>query len=185
MRFTDEELSVIKSAFATSDVDNDDMARALRKAMLQMPLDPIDQAMLRQIREQKDLVAVIKKTFLPKLDPNAPFHQILDLWMTVTQEFKDKSPEQALPYVKAREKLIEYLEQQLKFIEKETVGEIEFSSLCKITGKKPEKIFADLWMRSTLISHVETQLSQLVILGGKKGETVEQTLERLQKDSTR
>lgn len=184
MRFSDSELEIIKQSFAGSD-ENNDLPIALRKLMLQMPLDPIDEAVIRSVKENRELLSVLRKTFLPTLDPKAPLHQILDLWMTVTTEFKDKTPDQAIYYVKARKTLIEYLDQQLSFLETGKEGDMKFSSLIELTKKSPETVFSNLWARSTLLSHIETQLAQLVVLGGKKEETLEDTLKRLERDSSK
>ena len=76
MRFSDEELTLIKSIFA----ENDEVLLALRKHFLQMPLDVIDQSILEKIKSDTRVLSVVRKTFLPALEPNAPIYQIVDLW---------------------------------------------------------------------------------------------------------
>ena len=186
MRFTQAELEIIKSAFAVSENDNDDLARALRKSMLQFQLDPIDESILTSIRERKELLTVIRKTFLPTLDANAPFSQLVDLWMTVN--VTDKTPEIAITHIKARATLIEYISQQLNFIETGEVGTIKLAKLVEFknfVGKTAEKCYADLLARNTAITHTDQQISQLVLLAGLKDETTEETIARLAKDSTK
>ena len=106
MRYTNEELRLIKNTFS----ENDDLLKRIRKVMLQMPLDAVDLSALELIKK-KEVLAVLRKTFLPTLDADAPINQQLDLWMTV--QIIDKTPDEASPHIQARKKLIDYLDQQL------------------------------------------------------------------------
>jgi len=181
MRYSDTELGLIKTTFA----DNEDMIKALRKVFMQVPLDLIDKSIVEQIKGNRDLLEVIKKTFLPQIDINAPLHQMVDLWMTI--DLKDKNLEQAGINIASRELLIEYLGEQIRFIEKGTKPKISFSSFIPkdfVLARATEAVI-NLNVRNTVISHVEQMLLQLNVLAGRKEETVEQTRERLQKDSTR
>ena len=179
MRYTDSELAIIKNTFA----DNEEALMAIRKVFLQLPLDPIDKSFIDSIKDKKDLLAVLQKTFLPKLDGNAPIHQTIDLWMTI--DLKDKTPDMLALEVKARGNLIDYLEQCLDVLAgKQKGGGIVFSSLTDF-NKNPEQIYIDLLMRNTLIGHTEMQLNQLLVLAGRKEESVEGTKIRLAKDSAK
>jgi len=55
----------------------------------------------------------------------------------------------------------------------------------KIEDMTPEQALINLKARNTLISHIEMCLQQLNILAGIKTESVEQTKERLKKDSSK
>lgn len=178
MRFTDTELQLIKNTFA----DNEDLTRAIRKTFLQMALDPIDQTALKGYKG-KEIKSLMRKVFLPSLDPNAPPHQLLDLWMTLS--VKDKTPEQALPDILAREKLIAYIDQQLKDLDGDGMVKIIFLDLTNFEDKSPLECFIDLTVRNTLIAHVEMMLTQLVTLAGQTNESVEETKKRLQMDSAK
>jgi len=84
------------------------------------------------------LLKVLRKVFLPEIDPNAPIGQTIDLWMTLKTD--DASPDQLVINLKAR---------------------------------------------NLLITHIEQQLMQLKFLAGKKDETVEETKNRLSKNSSK
>ncbi len=176
MRFDDTELEVIKATFA----DNYDALVAIRKVMLQMPLNQTDIQKVKTF--SKTSLMVIRKAFLPTLDGDAPVQQLIDLWMTI--KLDDKSPEEALPHLKARELLIEYLDQQLKVLEGGKTETIKFSSLNSLKGT-PEKIYSNLIARNTIVSHTEMQLFQFQILAGQTSESVEETKERLTRDSSK
>lgn len=180
MRYTDKELQLIKSTFA----ENDELLKIIRKVMLQIPLDSVDLSRLELVKKP-EVLAVLRKTFLPTIDPDAPLNQVIDLWMTI--QIADKTPDEALPHFKARKKLIEYLDQQLRFLEEDRDITIKFSELINLDRLKKETpdVYSNIVARNTIISHTEMQLGMLKILGGLKDETLEETQERLRKDSTK
>lgn len=55
----------------------------------------------------------------------------------------------------------------------------------KVEDLNPEDALINLKARNTLISHLEQCLLQLSLLAGQKDESVEDTLSRLKKDSTK
>lgn len=180
MRFNDAELSLIKNTFA----ENYDLLMAMRKVFLQMPLDIIDKDILSVFRS-KELLAVVRKAWLPELDAHAPLHQLIDLLMTV--EIREKTPQEAYPQIVARKLVIKYLEQQFAVLESlDTVGiTLVLDSFTDIQGKTPDEVFTQFTARNTIIGHTEMQLDQLRVLAGTKDETVEQTQKRLQQNSSK
>lgn len=180
MRYSDEELSLMKNTFA----DNDELLKAIRKVFLQLPLSVVDQAMLLTLRNQTEVLSLLRKTFLPEIDGDAPFHQIVDLWMTV--EIKGKTPDEAYLELWARQKLVDYLEQQLAVLGGSTDQNIKFSDCLKQKkGQTKEETYVNMLMRNTLIYHTEQQLNQFSVLAGMKTESVEDTKKRLLQDSSK
>ena len=100
MRYTPNELGLIKSTFA----ENEDALIALRKKLLGVKLSEVETNLTTY---NDEVMAVLSKTFNPQIDPEAPIHQVIDLWMTV--DIKEKTPEQARINFKAREIVLEYL----------------------------------------------------------------------------
>lgn len=69
-------------------------------------------ATLRGVFKNNDaLLKVLRKVFLPEIDPAAPIGQIVDLWMTV--DIRNMMPEQAMVTLTARNQVIAHIEQQL------------------------------------------------------------------------
>jgi len=62
-------------------------------------------------KDNERLLKLLRKVFLPEIDPDAPIGQVIDLWMTVKVD--DLTPEQALINIKARNTLISHVDQQL------------------------------------------------------------------------
>ena len=171
MRYSEQELGLIKSIFA----ENDTALIALRKKMLGVELSETEKELTNY---SEDTLKLLGKTFNPQIDPEAPIHQIIDLWMTV--DVKDKTPEQARINLKARKVVLEYIEKRL-------AGKKTFSldSLIYSDKNDDETNLVNMTARNTILGHIEQQLQQLSILAGQKDETVEDLMERLSKDSSK
>lgn len=181
MRFTDADLSLMKNTFA----ENEELLQALRKIMLQMDMSEADEKIVKgTFKGKKELISLMRKLFLPTLDPEAPRHQLIDLWMSV--DIKEKPVDELMPVFQARKLLIDLINQQLEVLEGNVPTDaINISELTNIDGMDAEGFYVNLMARNSLITHVEQMLHQLEILSGQKDETPEQTVERLQKDSSR
>ena len=182
MRYTDEELMLIKSSFA----ENDKIIVALRKFFLQIPLSEADDIELMKIKNSPEALTIISKTFLPELDGDAPLNQVIDLWMTL--KIDDKFPEIAHPHILSRGLLISYFKQQIGLLKDEKIDDInliKFDELLPDQNEMVEQLYVNLLTRNTIITHTEQQLYQLSMLGGLKSETPEETIKRLAQDSSK
>lgn len=184
MRFSDAELSLIKNTFA----ENDALLESIRKVFLQMEITKSDTEILKVFKGKNELISLMSKLFNPKLDPKAPRHQLIDLWMSI--DMKDKDVRDLMPVFEARQLLIDLLEQQLKSLEGIASGlkvkeKIQLSKLTNIKDKSASEVYTNIVARNTLITHIEAQLTQLDVLAGQRAETVEQTLQKLAKNSSK
>lgn len=180
MRYSDSELSVIKTTF----VENDELLKAIRKFFLQLDMTVAEKGMIKEIKNKPELLAVLRKSFLPTIDGDAPFQQVVDLFMTL--KIDDKDPEQALVHIMSRKLLIDYLEQQLRELETgKSIGGIIFEDLTSFDKKDTTESYVNLLTRNTIIGHTEMQLNQFIVLAGQTDETVEQTKDRLFKNSAK
>ncbi len=81
----------------------------------QMRITPVELSILKNtFRGNEELVRLMRKIFLPELDPYVPLNQNIDLWMTV--KIEDMTPEEAIINLKARNTLISHIEQRLQQI---------------------------------------------------------------------
>ena len=65
LRYSTEELDLIKSVFA----DNDNALKALQKVILQLPLNVVELATLEGWKGNKPLKNLLRKCFLPQTFP--------------------------------------------------------------------------------------------------------------------
>lgn len=179
MRFSDAELELIKRIFA----ENDALIIQLRKKFLQFPLSEAEKDNLAKTFPQgSEAQKVLFKFFNPKLDPDAPLYQLTDLWLNV--EIKDRDTDMSMPYIFAREKLLAYFET----LENDFLGDsaaFSLQDLLKFEGKTPIQIHTDVLTRNAIVSHTEAHLNQAYLLAGLKTETIQQTTERIKKNSSK
>lgn len=179
-RYSDEELGIIKNTFE----ENENLAKALRKYFIQFELSKEDNSLLDNfIRSKKNVQSVLRKTFLPTIDGNAPIHQVFDLWMTIG--IKEKSPEQAYPLLLSRAMVIKYLDSRLTELEGGKKTKTSIAKLLITKNKSQLEAYVNITTRNIIIEHTEMQIAQLLILAGSKEETLEQVKERLLKNSTK
>jgi hypothetical protein len=183
MRYTDHELAVIKATFA----ENDILVSAIRKVFLQAELYPEEKESLKFFKD--DAVKVLKKTFLPEIDANAPLFQLVDPYLTLGNETKDKPLEDFVFYLKAREIVVDYIAQQFTTFENTLpTTSIRLSDLIISKGMPYSELHdvqIRIYARNYILSYVDSQINQLIFLAGLKTETVDQTIERLKKNSTK
>jgi hypothetical protein len=77
----------------------------------QMRYTEAELSLIKHTFGSDEVLKVLRKTFLPELDPDAPIGNQIDLWMTVKVD--DLTAEQAVVNIKARNSLIMHVEQQL------------------------------------------------------------------------
>lgn len=177
MRFTDGELSLIKGLFA----DNEALLYALRKSLLGFVLDENEAALIKGL--SKEAFALIRKTFLPSIDPASPFFQMTDMAMGLNVEIKGMNEEDALPLIIAKAIEIQYMKEALDIIEgKDIKHEFNLADLAELGD---ENVFVNITARNYLLSYIDSNCKQLEFLAGTKDETVEQTVARLQKNSAK
>lgn len=181
MRFTDAELSLIKNTFA----ENDTILKVVRKVMLQLPMSEAEEiAKINTFKNNPELIAVMNKCYLPDITDDVPFSQLIDLWMTIN--IKEMSPETASNHLNARYIVINYVNEQLKVLADEIKKPgLKLSELLPQIGSDDRKMYVNLLARNTIIEHTEQQILMLTALAGMKTETVEETIERLRKNSNK
>lgn len=180
MRFSDEELSLIKNTFAEDDV----LLKVLRKVFFQGDLSDDELKIVRSFNSGDQSLRLLRKALLPEVDYSAPIFQITDLYVNI--DTKENGVDRAYPLILARDLVHDYLSQQFAILEdKKPKVKIVFADLHRAGDKEPTEAFVQLSARNTLISHIEFQLYQLKLLAGKKDESVEDTKRRLAANSNK
>jgi len=181
-RYTDEEFELFRIAFK----DNEDLLRAIRRVLYQMPLSATDLSLLSMnISGKKPVLSLLRKTFYPELDGEAPLGQQADLWLT--KQFDAMISDEACLQIKAVRLMKDYLEQQLDVLSDiKKSQKIKFEELEIIDDKPNWEIYPNMIARNLLINHIENTFNWIWIYSQQgSGETVEDTVKRLSKDSAK
>jgi hypothetical protein len=172
----------MKNTFA----ENEDLLFIIRKFLLQFDLSN-EEAKILKGSLTENLYNLLYKTFLPSIDPDAPIFQLTDMVMGLNIEMKSKGIDEMIPQIEAKQLEIEYLEQQFDELktEKRKKNRIDLQLMASIKGKKPEEAYRDITARNYLLSYIDSNIQQIKFLAGKKEETIEETVNRLKKDSSK
>lgn len=183
MRYNDAELSLMKNTFA----DNDDLLFAVRKSLLGYELDKTEKKLVKGAMSP-ETHAILEKTFLPFVDVDAPLFQLTDLYMTLANDMKTLGVEAMAPLIQAKRLEIDYMRQELdvlKDVDAPVNRAFLLSELVDLGGKSDDQAFVDITARNYLLSWIDSNIQQIKFLAGKKEESVQETLDRLQKNSAK
>ena len=182
MRYTDEELGLMKAVFA----EDREKLYIIRKVMFQFPLTDEEKSALQSFVTEP-VFALMKKTFVPYLEPDAPLFQMSNLVLGLGADTKSLSPDGAWPFIKAKELEVSYIEQQLKALHGESEQKIILSELTSLDYPKAqrEQVYINILAWNFLLSFIDSNIQQIMFLAGLKHETVEQTMVRLRSDSAK
>lgn len=181
MRFNNAELATLKALFA----GNEEPLYSIRKVMLQGELTEAEEVALRKLITPA-VWGLLKKFFLPDIEVDAPLFQMSDLFIGLDSDLKN-GPDLAHPFILAKELEIAYLKQQMDVLGGEDKKpKIVFKDL---TNTEKESTAEDKWVKLTarnyLLSFIDSNIQQIIFLAGTKEETVEETKERLKKNSNK
>lgn len=179
MRFNDIELGIMKRVFA----DNEDLIFIVRKVLFQSELTKGERNML-DASLSDEVNSLLKKMFVPELDTESPLFQMTDLPLGLNLAMNSKGVEEMQPLFEAKKLEMDYLNQQLEAIKNENSSKrIRFSSMAKL--EPYPKAFVGVTARNWLLVFIDSSLQQIKILAGTKKETLEETMERISKDSAK
>ena len=177
--YYDDELELIKNTFS----ENTELLTAMKNFFLQLPLNLEERLMLALFKDNKDLIDLMNKMFLPTLDRDVPIGQTTYLWMSIETSNEPALIEQHLI---GRKTIIDYFEQRLYLLKIGELlirkGDIIFADLMDL---KSDNKVANLIAHNTIITYVNHTLVRLKIWSGFKKETAQETIERLKQDSNK
>lgn len=169
MRLSDAEQELLKATFAEAD----DLLLTVRNVFFGLPLTDEEKKQIRAIFSSAPLMRLMRKQFLPEFQPDIPIGQNIDLWQLADLKGENREWE-----VRATNRKIEFIEMGLNRL---ADPESSFLLNFPIVMAELEKLAG----RILYVNHVDRQLQTIRILAGTKTETIEQTRERLLKDSSK
>lgn len=177
--YTPGELTIAKQVFA----DNLELLVLVRKALLQGELSQMETDMLKQVFEVPTVTALLKKCINPDINKMAnPFH-VVDIISEI-----DLAPvpvEHAYLQLRAYATVKVYLDQVFTELSGGAKATIKFDELGVVPEEVLDKqgqevLYTRVHARNMLIQHLDKRLfNNLRVVAGKKDETPEEQLKRL------
>ncbi len=180
MKYSDEELGLIKNTFS----EDDTILKIVRKVLLQIELTREEKSgMYANFKNNVGLMSVLRRFYIPTLENDVPLGMESDSWTTL--QLEDKFPEYAVCLIDARAKSVEYFEQQFNVLEGKGKEVIKFKDFLLKENKTDGMRYSDVLARNDIVLNVKMNGIYLKALAGAKEETVEETRTRLAQDSNR
>lgn len=176
MRYSDEELGLIKNTFAGDDTN----LYAVRKHMLGATLTEGEQKFIEQLTPE--LKALLNKCFNPIIDGDSPLFQLVDMKMPLSPDLKGKTREEAEDIIAIKQVQIDYVQSRLDAFDGNGNSTPSLEAMADL---KASNAFINIQARNYLLSYIDSFVNDLRNLAGQKDETIEQTKQRLAKDSTK
>ena len=154
---------------------------AVRNVLFQFVLSDDDKTLLKELTSE--VLAVIKKFFLPNLDINAPLGLQADSYFPLIA-IQQMNPALAVLHIEIKDLQVQYLEQRMEILSGNLLIDKEII-LQKLKNKtdSEEKRFINLLAYLHICSMIDAQLNNIKIIANTKEETEEEKKERLIKDS--
>lgn len=179
--FTNDELSLIKNTFS----ENDILLHTIRKALLQFELTEVEKGLIRT-SVTPEVLNVLRKRILPDLSPAFPIGQLSSILTTLTNDIRTKGVDDMEPLFKAKQIEIDYLQQQLRFLEDlEAETPIKLFDLGRLKGKDAEDAYVDTTAYLFLLGYIDPMMAMIKQIAGKKEETLEEQKKRMFRDSSK
>lgn len=176
MRYSDSELSLIKNTFAGDDV----YLYAIRKHMLGVTLTEGEQKVISSLTPE--LKALVKKAFMPDIDGDSPIFQIVDMKMPLSADLKGKTKEEGDDIITIKQAEVDYISSRLNALDGEPHTGPTLTDMADLS--LPNAFFL-IQARNYLFSYIDSFINDLRNLAGTKEESVEETVKRLAKNSTK
>jgi|TARA_Y100000310_G_scaffold335706_1_gene418422 hypothetical protein len=181
MRYSKRELRLMKATFA----DNPLVLQAIRKVFYQFKLEDEEHKTVDNLSQE--VLTLIRKGFIPELTSDVPLLQMADMYLSLAT-IKELNPAVASLHINAKDIEVEYLTQRFDILGGVKANQFEEISLLGLRekgDKNEEQRFTEMMAYLSLSSYIDNILLVFKNLAGKKDETPEETLKRLQQDSNK
>ena len=177
MRYSDAELSLIKNTFAGDDT----YLYAVRKHMLGVEMEEGEMNVIKAMTP--GLKSLLRKVFMPTIDGDSPLFQLVDMIMGLNGDFKARGVEEGEVFIKVKRLQVEYINSRLDCMD--GVSSSKGSTLEQMADLYSEDAYVNITARNYLLSYIDSFCNELRNLAGRKDETVEETMQKVMKNSSK
>jgi len=175
----DKELEIIKKTFA----ENEYLIKAIRALFFGLGVTDDEKKIIKSTFSDDELMTIMHRRFCPELDKNSPVGQVQDVWLGAEQMVFGASRDTIQQALEYKNDAIVMTKQALALLA-DPNGE------APIVSYNPKSYPLDtlgisLLSRNQYIRHIESQLNILYTIAGKKDETIAETKERINRNSSK
>ena len=174
----ESEIAFLKSTFA----ENEYLLKAIRSLFLGFPITDGDAKLIVTTFANKDLKLALRKKMYPEVSPLDEIGETADFWFGTETEIIGKDADTIKQIVASKQLVLEHFETAFKLFDNPAGPKVDLSF--DVTGKT-DKLQVKLLARNKYIRSVETALTIIKVIAGKKEESAEEAKRRLERDSAK
>lgn len=176
LMYNEAEIALIKELFA----ENDYLLNKLRLLFFGQILSEADKDLIKSTFEREEAKRVLMRKIYGLEDFSTPIGQLSDFWMGAESQVFGATKDTVKQAVESKQRILAMFK-QCKALLSDPDGEKPNIAIPEVI----DDLGIDLIVRNLFMKSIENALFTISIIAGQKSESVEETVKRLKKNSTR
>lgn len=177
LMYNDKEIELIKMTFA----ENDALLIAVRKLLFGAEISKEEKNMIKKSFSSDEVINVFKKKVYGLNDLSTPVGQLSDFWIGAEKQIAGMDKNTIKQVVQSKARVLDMFERGLELL-KNPDGE---KVVVTYVPALEDELGINLISRNLYMQAIETALLTVKVIAGSKTESVEETVKRLKKDSSK
>lgn len=174
----DKDMEMIKAHFA----ENDELLHLMRRLFFGDELSKEEKDAIKSTFKNKELIETVRRKVYGLKNFAIPIGHFTDFWLGTEKQVFGAHRDTIEQVMKSKEIVFQMFDKAFRLLENPD-GEKVSVDILMDTAIDPLQI--NLLARNSYMEAIETSLIMIKTIAGKKDETVEETVKRLQKDSAK
>lgn len=178
LMYSNKDIDLIKSAFA----ENDELLISIRKLFFGVDISEDEKETIKSTFSNPELVDVFRKKVYGVNNFDTPVGQLSDFWLGAETQIFGATRDTVFQVIESKKQVLQMFEKVFNLLNNpdgERVS-VDFTPSSLVDDLGVNLIARNLYMKA-----IETSLLSLKALAGAKNESVEETVKRLQRDSSK
>lgn len=175
----DSDNEIIKGVFA----ENDELLFTMRKLFFGAELTAGEKELIKNTFKDKAIVDVFQRKLYSKENYSTEIGHVSDFWIGAETQIFGSSRDTIYQTIKSKEMILENFEKALALLSNPDGERADISTMKMSLEADP--LGVGLLVRILYMKAIESALHNVKTIGGLKTETVEETMKRLLKDSSK
>lgn len=178
LMYTNKDIELIKSVFA----ENDALMLAIRKLFFGASINEDEKKAIVEAFASQEVRDVFQRKVYGLNNFDTPIGQLSDFWLGAETQVFGASRDTIYQTVESKKLVLSMFEKAFKLLQNPDGEKVDITSFPDVIA---DELQVGLIARNLYMKAIETSLLTIKSIAGIKGETMEQTLKRLEADSSK
>lgn len=178
LMYSSKDIELIKSVFA----ENDELMLAIRKLFFGTPVSEEEKKAITEAFASQEVRDVFQRKVYGLNNFDTPIGQLSDFWLGAETQVFGASRDAIYQTVESKKLILGMFQKAFKLLENPDGEKVDITTFPDIDV---DELQIGLIARNLYMKAIETSLLTIKAIAGVKGETMEQTLKRLEADSSK